>query len=106
MSDDTHEQRTEWLAKADILTEALPYMRQHAGKVIVVKYGGHAMGDTELSEAFARDIVLLKQVGLNPIVVQELMIKENWTSDRYIYLYRCYSGFGIQYIKFLDIKKK
>ncbi len=69
MSDDTHEQRTEWLAKADILTEALPYMRQHAGKVIVVKYGGHAMGDTELSEAFARDIVLLKQVGLNPIVV-------------------------------------
>jgi len=69
MSDDTHEQRTEWLAKADILTEALPYMRQHAGKVIVVKYGGHAMGDTGLSEAFARDIVLLKQVGLNPIVV-------------------------------------
>jgi len=69
MSDDTHEQRTEWLAKADILTEALPYMRQHAGKVIVVKYGGHAMGDKGLSEAFARDIVLLKQVGLNPIVV-------------------------------------
>ena len=69
MSDDTHEQRMEWLAKADILTEALPYMRQHAGKVIVVKYGGHAMGDTGLSEAFARDIVLLKQVGLNPIVV-------------------------------------
>ena len=59
MSDDTHEQRTEWLAKADILTEALPYMRQHAGKVIVVKYGGHAMGDKGLSEAFARDIVLL-----------------------------------------------
>ena len=69
MSDDTHEQRTEWLARADILTEALPYMRQHAGKVIVVKYGGHAMGDTGLSEAFARDIVLLKQVGLNPVVV-------------------------------------
>ena len=69
MSDDTHEQRTEWLAKADILPEALPYMRQHAGKVIVVKYGGHAMGDKGLSEAFARDIVLLKQVGLNPIVV-------------------------------------
>ena len=69
MSEDAHDQRAEWLAKADILTEALPYMRQHAGKVIVVKYGGHAMGDATLSEAFARDIVLLKQVGLNPVVV-------------------------------------
>ncbi len=69
MSDDTHDQRAEWLAKAGILTEALPYMRQHAGKVIVVKYGGHAMGDAALSEAFARDIVLLKQVGLNPVIV-------------------------------------
>jgi acetylglutamate kinase len=69
MSDDTHDQRAEWLAKADILTEALPYMRKHAGKVIVVKYGGHAMGDDALSHAFARDVVLLKQVGLNPVVV-------------------------------------
>ena len=69
MSDDKHDQRAEWLAKAGILTEALPYMRQHAGKVIVVKYGGHAMGDAALSEAFARDIVLLKQVGLNPVIV-------------------------------------
>ena len=69
MSDNTHDQRAEWLAKADILTEALPYMRQHAGRAIVVKYGGHAMGDATLSEAFARDIVLLKQVGLNPVVV-------------------------------------
>ena len=69
MSDNTHDQRAEWLAKADILTEALPYMRQHAGKVIVVKYGGHAMGNASLSEAFARDIVLLKQVGLHPVVV-------------------------------------
>ena len=69
MSDDTHDQRAEWLAKAGILTEALPYMREHAGKVIVVKYGGHAMGDAALSEAFARDIVLLKQVGLNPVIV-------------------------------------
>ncbi len=69
MSDNTHDQRAEWLAKADILTEALPYMRKHAGKVIVVKYGGHAMGDSALSDAFARDVVLLKQVGLNPVVV-------------------------------------
>ena len=69
MSGKTSDQRAEWLAKADILTEALPYMRKHAGKVIVVKYGGHAMGDEALSHAFARDIVLLKQVGLNPVVV-------------------------------------
>jgi acetylglutamate kinase len=69
MSDNTTEQRAAWLAKADILTEALPYMRQHSGKAIVIKYGGHAMGDAALSDAFARDVVLLKQVGLHPIVV-------------------------------------
>ena len=69
MSDDASERRKEWLAKADVLIEALPYMRQYAGQAIVVKYGGHAMGDAALSDAFARDIVLLKQVGLHPIVV-------------------------------------
>jgi acetylglutamate kinase len=69
MSDNTIDQRAAWLAKADILTEALPYMRQHSGKAIVIKYGGHAMGDAALSDAFARDVVLLKQVGLHPIVV-------------------------------------
>ena len=61
--------RDEWLAKAGILTEALPYMRRYAGKTFVIKYGGHAMGDTKLSQLFARDIVLLKQVGINPVVV-------------------------------------
>ncbi|PPR19836.1 MAG: Acetylglutamate kinase [Alphaproteobacteria bacterium MarineAlpha10_Bin3] len=69
MSDNATEQREDWLAKADILTEALPYMRQHAGQAIIIKYGGHAMGDAALSDAFARDVVLLKQVGLHPIVV-------------------------------------
>ncbi len=59
----------ELLAKAGVLTDALPYMRQFNNKTFVVKYGGHAMGDIELSLAFARDIVLLKQVGINPIVV-------------------------------------
>ncbi len=58
-----------WQAKADVLMEALPYMRRFADKTIVVKYGGHAMGDEALALDFARDIVLLKQVGLNPIVV-------------------------------------
>ncbi|MBK19152.1 MAG: acetylglutamate kinase [Rhodospirillaceae bacterium] len=58
-----------WLEKARTLSEALPYMRAYAGKTFVVKYGGHAMGNPELSQLFARDIVLLKQVGINPIVV-------------------------------------
>ena len=58
-----------WLRTARTITEALPYMRRYAGKVFVIKYGGHAMGDDELANTFARDIVLLKQVGVNPIVV-------------------------------------
>ncbi|HUN45478.1 MAG TPA: acetylglutamate kinase [Stellaceae bacterium] len=55
--------------RAGVLSEALPYFRRYAGKTIVVKYGGHAMGDTGVGERFARDVVLLKQVGVNPIVV-------------------------------------
>jgi acetylglutamate kinase len=59
----------EWLAKAGVLADALPFMREHAGETVVVKYGGHAMGDDVVAQNFARDIVLLKQVGINPIVV-------------------------------------
>jgi len=58
-----------WLKTAATLSEALPYMRQFAGETFVVKYGGHAMGDAGLARKFAEDIVLLKQVGINPIVV-------------------------------------
>ncbi len=54
---------------AQVLTEALPYIQRFHGKTIVVKYGGNAMTDPELEASFARDIVLLKTVGLNPIVV-------------------------------------
>lgn len=61
--------RDEWLGKARTLSEALPYMRRYAGRTFVIKYGGHAMGDEKLGELFARDIVLLKQVGINPVVV-------------------------------------
>ena len=57
------------LKKAEILAEALPYMREFAGETFVIKFGGSAMGDPALAECFARDIVLLKQVGINPIVV-------------------------------------
>jgi len=57
------------LTKAETLTEALPYMQRYAGQTFVVKYGGHAMGDPELARDFAEDVVLLKAVGINPVVV-------------------------------------
>jgi acetylglutamate kinase len=70
MSDPTAPAATpDWLAKANILSEALPYMRRFAGKTFVIKYGGHAMGDDKLALEFARDVVLLRQVGINPVVV-------------------------------------
>lgn len=55
--------------KADILSEALPYIQRFHGKTIVIKYGGNAMTDENLQKAFARDVVLLKLVGLHPVVV-------------------------------------
>ncbi|WP_421868563.1 acetylglutamate kinase [Motiliproteus sp.] len=54
---------------ANVLTEALPYIQRFAGKTLVIKYGGNAMIDEELKNSFARDIVLMKTVGINPIVV-------------------------------------
>ena len=56
-------------AQARLLSAALPYMQRYENKTVVVKYGGHAMGDNALGQAFARDIALLKQSGVNPIVV-------------------------------------
>ena len=55
--------------QARIVAHALPYLRRYAGATIVVKYGGHAMGEETLAEGFGRDIALLKQVGINPVVV-------------------------------------
>ncbi|HEY0205231.1 MAG TPA: acetylglutamate kinase [Acetobacteraceae bacterium] len=55
--------------EADILVQALPFLRRYAGVTVVVKYGGHAMGDDALAAKFGRDIALLKQVGVNPVVV-------------------------------------
>jgi acetylglutamate kinase len=57
------------LQKAQVLAEALPYIRRFQDKTIVVKYGGNAMTDPKLKESFARDVVLLKLVGMNPVVV-------------------------------------
>ncbi|MFP3943852.1 MAG: acetylglutamate kinase [Alphaproteobacteria bacterium] len=58
-----------WLASARTLTQALPYILRYDQARLVVKYGGHAMGDDQLADTFAQDIVLLKQVGLKPVVV-------------------------------------
>ena len=55
--------------RAHVLAQALPYLRRYAGATVVVKYGGHAMGEEELAKGFGRDIALLKQVGVNPVVV-------------------------------------
>ncbi len=60
---------SEGLAKAEVLIEALPYLKRYAGRTFVVKYGGHAMGDPALARDFAEDIVLLQAVGINPVVV-------------------------------------
>ena len=57
------------IKKADVLIEALPYIRTFKGKTVVIKYGGHAMTDAPLKERFAQNVVLLKYVGLNPVIV-------------------------------------
>ena len=57
------------IARAEILIEALPYMQRYAGETFVVKYGGHAMSDPAAAQQFAQDIVLLKAVGIDPVVV-------------------------------------
>lgn len=59
----------DWIATARTLSEALPYLQRYAGAVVVVKFGGNAMGDEAAMAEFARDIVLMRQVGVNPVVV-------------------------------------
>jgi acetylglutamate kinase len=60
---------SDWLAKAHVLSEALPFMQLYDKKTVVIKYGGHAMGDDVLARQFAQDVVLLKQSGINPVIV-------------------------------------
>ncbi|HWU04497.1 MAG TPA: acetylglutamate kinase [Novosphingobium sp.] len=69
MSDAPALSTADLLAKAETLIEALPYLKRYEGRTFVVKYGGHAMGDPALAQDFAEDIVLLKAVGINPVVV-------------------------------------
>jgi acetylglutamate kinase len=59
----------ELIDKAKVLMEALPYIKRFANKTIVIKYGGHAMSDERLKETFAKDVILLKYIGLNPVIV-------------------------------------
>ncbi|MFZ5835225.1 MAG: acetylglutamate kinase [Pseudomonadota bacterium] len=59
----------DWHQAAQTLSEALPYILRYAGKTVLIKYGGHAMGEDHIAQRFARDIVLIKQVGVKPIVV-------------------------------------
>lgn len=60
---------SKWLGKAETLADALPYMKEFSGETFVIKFGGSAMGDPELFKQFAKDVVLLKQVGINPVIV-------------------------------------
>lgn len=75
---------------AKVLTEALPYIQRFIGKTIVIKYGGHAMADQQLNQGFARDIVLMKLVGMNPIIVHgggpqiEAVLEEFGIESKYI----------------------
>lgn len=57
------------MERADILLEALPYIKRFYNKTIVIKYGGHAMVDDELKDKFAQDIVMMKYIGINPVIV-------------------------------------
>lgn len=59
----------DWIATARTLNEALPYLQRYEGATVVIKFGGNAMGDDEAMASFARDIVLMRQVGVNPVVV-------------------------------------
>ena len=65
----TDKEQKRLIRMAETISKALPYMRRHNDATFVVKYGGHAMTDPKLGDLFARDIVLMKQVGMNPIVV-------------------------------------
>jgi len=79
-----------FINKAEVLMEALPYIRRFYNKTFVIKYGGHAMENEELKESFAQDIVLLKYVGINPVIVHgggpqiDLVLDRMGITSRYV----------------------
>jgi acetylglutamate kinase len=80
----------DFIGKAEVLMEALPYIQRFYGKTFVIKYGGHAMENEELKQSFAQDIVLLKYVGINPVVVHgggpqiDLVLEKMGITSRYV----------------------
>jgi acetylglutamate kinase len=66
---ETRTPRRDWIATARTLSEALPFLQRYDGKVVVIKFGGHAMGDKDLMDRFARDVVLMKQCNVHPVIV-------------------------------------
>ena len=78
----------DWIATARTLSEALPYLQRYTGAIVVIKLGGHAMGSPQAMAEFARDVVLMRQVGVNPVIVHgggpminEMLTKLGITSD-------------------------
>ena len=65
----TQSMNRDWIATARTLSEALPYLQRYDGAIVVIKLGGHAMGSDAAMETFARDVVLMRQVGINPVIV-------------------------------------
>ncbi len=63
------EMNRDWIATARTLSQALPYLQRYDGAIVVIKLGGHAMGSDDAMETFARDVVLMQQVGVNPVIV-------------------------------------
>ena len=65
----TRDMNRDWIATAATLNSALPFLQRYDGAIVVIKLGGHAMGSDEAMESFARDVVLMRQVGVNPVIV-------------------------------------
>jgi len=93
----------ELIEKAEILMEALPYIRNFYGKTIVIKYGGNAMVDEALKESFARDVVLMKYIGINPVVVHGGGPQISKTMERMGLTPRFVSGYRVTDAETMDI---
>ncbi|NRP12840.1 Acetylglutamate kinase [Aliiroseovarius sp. xm-m-379] len=89
----TQNMNRDWIATARTLSQALPYLQRYAGATVVIKFGGNAMGSDEEMASFARDIVLMRHVGVNPVVVhgggpminamlEKLDIKSDWVNGK------------------------
>ncbi len=65
----TQDMNRDWIATAHTLSQALPYLQRYTGAIVVIKLGGHAMGSDDAMDSFARDVVLMRQVGVNPVIV-------------------------------------